>query len=587
MKELYFSAPTSEAFLTVLRPLWSDESIDSYLIGHNELAEELAEVAILQEVFVRRNDVIPSVTSEKMQLLILTEKSGEELSMQLLSCVELENVVIVAPVTEWHFSHKPLFLISIPKSGTHLVYELARALGYHEGVELPEFPVGQTWYCIEYTNSHTVARDFFVDTARRSPFGNRHHSFMHSPALFMYRHPLDILISEAHYYYQDGKTAFAGWFEGIDFDERVIRLLNDNWLIGSLRERVGCFLPWLDFPNVISLSFEELIGAAGGGNNRDQQQLIWSIQLKLQVPGDPQDIASRIFNPDSATFRSGQLGSYKKYLPEHIVRDFVIQNEDILARLGYSTDGSDCLPMDRELRRRRKIRFSGIDYENMPINIESNFLGCNLVRYSKRIYAVPIAAGPVAIEALPDDVLATIPSAPTLNEIKSILLVGNVELSLRRQSLHKLAQAIQGSVTTQNVYQYWKTPGYPTIIEEYNGFNIIFFQNLFFGIRLSFGVVDLSASISSLVQHFASDDFFISHSIDQLRDDIDGFSISKRIHKEVIEVHERTKVMLAELETRLTQCQAQIFQQQVIFDSRINWAVRIAKGFKRIFRGNE
>ena len=156
----------------------------------------------------------------------------------------------------------------------------------------------------------------------------------------MYRHPLDILISEAHYYHKDGKTLFSGWLDGADFDERVAHLLNDNWLVGSLRERIGGFLPWLNIPNVIPLSFEELIGAAGGGNNVDQLKLIWSIQLKLQVPGDPKEISSRIFNPDSATFRSGQIGAYKKHLPEDIVSDFLSQNKDILITLGYSLDGS-------------------------------------------------------------------------------------------------------------------------------------------------------------------------------------------------------------------------------------------------------
>lgn len=320
---------------------------------------------------------------------------------------------------------------------------------------MPEFPVGQTWYCIEYTNSHTVARDFFVDTVRRSPFGNRHNSFALSPTLFMYRHPLDILLSEAHYYHQEGKTIFAGWLDGLDFDERVSRLLNDNWLIGSLRERIVGYLPWLEFPNVISLSFEELIGAAGGGNDVDQLLLIWSIQLKLQIPGNSRDIASRIFNPDSATFRSGQLGAFKNNLPPKVIDNFIIDNEDILTKLGYSIDGTVCLPVNREIRRKQGIKLSRVDYENMPLNIESNYLGCNLVRYSKKFYAIPISAGQVSLESLRDDVLAVIPSAPSLNELKSILLMGGDEIALHRQSLTQLSMAIQESDPTLAANQYW------------------------------------------------------------------------------------------------------------------------------------
>jgi hypothetical protein len=544
MQKIYFESATSEDFLKVLHPLWLDETFSICLIGHSNLAVELATIATQQGVVLQRSDVLPVASSKKNKLLIFTETSGEELSRQLLSCVDLDDVVVVAPVTDWHFSQKPLFLISIPKSGTHLIYELAQALGYHAGVEAPEFPLGQTWYCVEYTNSHTVARDFFVDTVRRSPFGNRHHSFMRSPALFMYRHPLDILISEAHYYHQDGKTAFAGWLDGLNFDKRIDRLMNDNWLIGSLRERITGFIPWMDFPNVISLSFEELIGAAGGGSDTDQLQLIWSIQLKLQVPGNPGDVATRIFNPDSATFRSGQIGAYKKHLSQNVVSDFLIQNEDILTNLGYAMDDTGSLPVDKESRRKRKLGFSKVDYENEPFIIESDFLGCNLVRYLKRIYAIPMSAGPVSFKELPEEVLVAIPSALSLSEIKAILLLGGNEISLRRQSFDHLAQAIQGMVPLQSIYQFWKDANTPCFIGEHNGFNLILFMNRFFGIRKSIGSVDLTQNLTSLVQRFASDDFVISHSIVQLCDDIDGFSTSKRVCQEAVVAVKRAMSML-------------------------------------------
>lgn len=620
MQKIYFEPPTPEGFLSTLQPLWSNGALSACLIGHNSLAEDIAATAFHQGVTVQRSDAPPPADSVKTQLLILTEQQGEELGKQLLSCVDLDNAVVVAPITDWHFSQKPLFLISIPKSGTHLIYELAQALGYHAGVEAPEFPIGQTWYCVEYTNSHTVARNFFVDTVRRSPFGNRHHCFMRSPALFIYRHPLDILISEAHYYHQDGKTAFAGWLDGADFDERVARLLDDNWLVGSLRERIGSFLPWLDFPNIISLSFEELIGAAGGGNDADQLKLIWSILLKLQAPGDPLDIASRLFNPDSATFRSGQLGGYKNHLPAQIISDFVIQNKDILTKLGYPTDGSIGLPVNSESRRKQKIQFSKADYENMPLNIESDFLGCNLVRYCNRIYAVPIAAGQVALATLPDEVLAAIPSAPSLSEIKATLLIGNADLSGHRQSLNKLAQAIEGFVPIETVYRYWADSDNPSVVEEYNGFNLVAFQNRFLGIRQSLGAINLSENLTYLLQHTTSDDFLIARSLDQLRDDIDGFSTLKRATHEVTTMHVRAMAMveaqlvkftedaLAErkeaataharamamadtlevLGARLKLYQSEVEkQQQLICDLQNNWAIRIFSRIQRILRGNK
>lgn len=101
---------------------------------------------------------------------------------------------------------------------------------------------------------------------RRSPFGNRHHPFTTSPAPFIYRNPLDILVSKANYYHRDGNAAFSGYLQGRSFEERLPVLIDDPWLFGSIRDRIVGFVPWLA-PNVIPVSFEELVGARGGGDD--------------------------------------------------------------------------------------------------------------------------------------------------------------------------------------------------------------------------------------------------------------------------------------------------------------------------------
>jgi hypothetical protein len=547
MQKLQFLTPSVDAFLDALRSTAFDGGAPIRLVGDNDFAIDLIEAAGQAGIAIEQTRDVAPVSTRQAQVIVFTETSGEKLGDQLLSCLESSNVVILAPITDWHFSQKPLFLISIPKAGTHLEYELAQALGYHAGVELPEFPKGQTWYCVEYSNSHTVARDFFVDTVRRSPFGNRHHPFMRSPALFIYRHPLDILVSEAHYDHLDGKTAFASWLNQRDFEERVDRLLNDYWLIGSLRERVGAFLPWLEFANVIPIAFEELIGSAGGGTSADQEQLIWSIQLKLQVPGDPAEIAARVFNPNSPTFRSGQIGSYCHQLSSQLIDDFAAKNSDILAQFGYPLDGSIGLPANRMLRMKKPIRYSDVDYESMPLTLESNFLGCNLVRYRRHVYAVPIAAGPVALQELSDEVLAIIPTAPTLSDLKAILLIGNLRFTLHNGSLEKLARIIQGTESAQTGHYYWSDSAVPTVVESYNGFNLVAFRNRYFGIRQSLGAVELSGSLEELGRQQSPDDLLIAQSLEQVRDDIDNLSISKRYRREVAGEYQALKAELEDL----------------------------------------
>jgi len=560
-RQLQFVPPTVEGFREPLTLLHADGVQQVRLIGDNALAKSLAEADWMRGVTVERSSSLDTQGAGEAQAIVFTETVGEKLGLQLLSCVDRENVV-VAPVTEWHFSRKPLFLVSIPKAGTHLLYELAKGLGYFEGVLLPEFPKGQTWYCVEYTNSHTVAADFFVDTVRRAPFGNRHHPFMQNPTLFIYRHPLDILVSEAHYYHREGKTAFAGWLGQCDFEERLIRLLEDNWLLGSLRARIGGFLPWLEFPNVIPFSFEELVGAAGGGNQEDQRDLIWSIQLKLQVPGVPEEIAMKVFNPDSPTFRTGKIGGFQDYLSQERIADFAQRNSDILGALGYSCDGTIGLPAQRDARRHQPICYSHIDYEGTPLNIESDFLGCNLVRFSGRIYAIPMAAGSVAIERLSPDILASLPSGASLSEIKALLLIGLFNFREHQLAIDQLADALKNNNVLGPTGLYWNEAPTPCVVDVYNGFNIVAYHGYYLGLRQAVGPIDLSGSLIDLVQEFQPGDVLVARSVVELQADIDGISTSMPVWHESVTANERVHTAIRMLEAKNAELERKIIEQE-------------------------
>ncbi|MBV5334015.1 hypothetical protein JZU57_01995, partial [bacterium] len=136
----------------------------------------------------------------------------------------------------------------------HLLFELARAMGFPDGGECPPVPGGRQWagkwYYLEYSNSHTAATDFFVDTVRRRPFGNRDHPFTRNPTIFIYRNPMDIVASEADYYHGDGNTAFFQYMAHLNYDQRLLRLIDDPWLLGSIRDRIARFIAWTDFANV-------------------------------------------------------------------------------------------------------------------------------------------------------------------------------------------------------------------------------------------------------------------------------------------------------------------------------------------------
>lgn len=532
MREIFFEPGSADCFLGRLRPLWGQPDYVPHLVGDNDLAIKLREAAVQDGVTLQHGNI---GLAGGVPLIILTETSGERLHQLLMAYVELTEAYVVAPVTDWHFSKKPLFLVSIPKAGTHLLYELAAALGYAPGIHAPEFPLGQSWYCLEYENSHTGAPDFFVDSVRRSLFGNRHHSFSVSPVLFIYRHPLDILVAESHYYHGDGKTIFSGWLSGLDFSGRVERLLADNGLLGSFADRIKQFVPWLDFPNVIKLSFEELVGSPGGGSECDQLDVIWSILLKLQAPGNPREICKTLFNRHSATFRSGQIGGYKQELSVATISTFAEKSDDIFSAFGYSSDGDSTLPARRMSFRRQILSYSKSDFDKTPITIEAPFLGCNLVRYGGRIYAVPVAAGEIHLERLPVEKLALLPSAENLQAVKLLLVLGKRKTSQRLDAFHQLGAVLREQAPADGIYCYWQDVAWPVLVEEYNAFNIVLFGGRFYGIRQSLGMVDLTENLQEALRSYAVDDFVVGSCLERVRDEIDQLPAAFRIRRQFVE----------------------------------------------------
>src|SRR3990172_9957842 len=102
----------------------------------------------------------------------------------------------------------------------------------------------------------------------------------------MYRNPLDILVSEATCLGGSGNGVASHYFQTLDDSTRIGELIYSP-LLGEFHERMGTFVPWLSFPNVIPVCFEELVGPKGGGSLDAQLRAIWSLQLKLHIPGVP------------------------------------------------------------------------------------------------------------------------------------------------------------------------------------------------------------------------------------------------------------------------------------------------------------
>lgn len=363
--------------------------------------------------------------------------TGQELSQALLAYVDRIGVSLVAPLTEAHFQRRALFIISIPKSGTHLLYELAGAFGYSFAGSHPDEALPGCWYFVDAMNSHTPTTYLSFEQSSY----NLYHPLVRSPALFIYRNPLDIVVSEANYYHQDGRSAFWSYLSELPFEERLLKLIDDPWLLGSIRERMSRYIGWLELRNVIPLSFEELIGPAGGGTLEDQVRLIWSLQLKLQIPGDPVEYGNKVFNHNSATFHAGQIGSYGSQFSEAAYRKFLALPQDFMEAMGYSAQPEGAaIPRRAAEFRRRALKLSEADAADTPIGFEFNYLQHNIVRYRGVFYAVPHRKGPLDLAELPEKDLASLESHVELGSLKARIIAQQTVERFPRHALRAVAR---------------------------------------------------------------------------------------------------------------------------------------------------
>jgi len=368
---------------------------------------------------------------------ILYDTEPEALSRALADRVDSTDGVVLALEAGRRVNALPVFLISVPKAGTHLAINLLNSLGYNDGGPCPNRPQRGYWYYLEYSNAHTAAPDFFVDTVRRQPFGNRAHPFARSPVLFMYRHPLDILVSESKYYPEEGATPFAAYLADLPEEERVLRLIDDPRLLGSLRERILKFAAWLDFPNVMPVSYEELVGVAGGGDDKARDRLLWSLLLKLQLAGAPRELARRISRRDSPTFREGRVGEWTRALSSTARRMIDAQPSDFLELFGYAESSAakgSQIPVRAAAYRRRPLVLSRSDFKDTPILVETHVFGHNIVDFGGKYYAVPVSSGPLDLSSLSEDALRAFASDVHLPGLRQALLRQQIRSILETDS---------------------------------------------------------------------------------------------------------------------------------------------------------
>lgn len=279
-------------------------------------------------------------------------------------------------------SKRHIICITIPKSGTHLLYKCLELINLKD-VDFPERkPISPQFVEMarrinRYPPPNHYKGNFHVPTVGPIPKGTfvrmknniqptaftihwpytkesedifnnycKHH-------FFMIRDPRDQLVSMVFMVYKNING------EEVPFEEALLDLIDGGqrcyirWAVEiqsthPLMWEYGVvgfyhlYLPWMQSEKFYTVKFENLIGPAGDGSVEDQIKEIQNIghHLSIELTQEKvQEIQDNLFG-GTLTFREGKIGSWKRYFTPKVKEVFKSTPGacQLLIDLGYETD---------------------------------------------------------------------------------------------------------------------------------------------------------------------------------------------------------------------------------------------------------
>lgn len=397
--------------------------------------------------------------------IFLMESRGNALSTLLMSYLDNPGRII-ASISDYYFKNRGLFITTIPKSGTHLLLTLLSLFGYEPGGEYIDQVIPGRWYYLANTlGPHCTLREFYTHL-RFQPKGGIFHPFFWTPAIFLYRHPLDLAVSESHYMIKPENSVWAHYYRGFSKSEVLTNLLGKKGGSLDIHEYMMVYSLWLRLYNVIPISYEEIVGPEGSGSSEEQLKTIWSLQLKLHIPMKPIDYSEKIYNEKSRTFRRGKIHSYlSEFEKNHFSYVKKLPN-DFLEIFGYSLDPApnDIIPKRvAEFRSRPLIIPEELNDMLFSPEMIQGYFYYNIIHMGKNYYGIPQNLGEIDIKKSMVEYPDRIITGGTIEEVKNKI----------NQELEK----------PENIY--------PQLLESYSSYNIILWGKKYYGVPQALGEIDI------------------------------------------------------------------------------------------------
>ncbi|WP_068471375.1 sulfotransferase domain-containing protein [Candidatus Protochlamydia phocaeensis] len=254
-------------------------------------------------------------------------------------------------------SSKEFFLITIPKSGTHLSVKLllmltgrncdpllayANVIPHISDEEFAQI-METYWLNHFFVFQHM---DPLTYGSKLETFASTHPNYI---KILQVRDLRDCLVSYIYHMKQlelelDLQSRVG---EEPTFDALLTHVLNKtDELAWGWEDIIKFAIEWQNKPDTVILRFEELIGDKGGGSDLAQEGAIRALASQLDIPLTDEHLSciqenlfgNQTFPSVSVTFRSGQIGSWKEHFTPHQIELFKKNWGHYQVQLGYPLD---------------------------------------------------------------------------------------------------------------------------------------------------------------------------------------------------------------------------------------------------------
>jgi hypothetical protein len=158
--------------------------------------------------------------------------------------------------------------------------------------------------------------------------------------LLIIRDPRAVLNSFVHYVSTETEHSLFNEFNKLTEAEKFRKALNgfcsDTKQLQSIYTRCLAVESWRKNNLVLTVKFEDLIGAQGGGSDIFQKKVL--NKICEFVGGDErkiENVANNLFGSKDMTFRKGKVDSWKREIPHDLHHRINMELEDILSIWGY------------------------------------------------------------------------------------------------------------------------------------------------------------------------------------------------------------------------------------------------------------